>query len=1851
MNIADYDVAEEILRTGRYVICRGRRGWDGAAVLIKVPARMPPRAADIDALEREFELINRLMLAGVPRAYEVVHSNDTACLILEDRGLIPLARLCAGSPAPGLAEFFRIAIQLCAVLGELHQRDVVYGNLSPATTLIGDGGRDVQLLDFGVASRPGLDVRTAAPGAEVAAVYISPEQTGRINRAIDHRSDLYSAGATLYELLTGFPPFRSDDRLELIHAHIARTPQPPAAVDSAVPEQVSRIVMRLLAKAAEDRYQTARGVMHDLAACEREWLDTKAIPLFDLARRDVSDRFLIARKLYGRDQPLGELMTAFEDTCEGRTTLMLVSGYSGIGKTSLISELYKPIVRERGYFISGKFDQVVRNVPYGAVIQAFRGLVWQLLAESEERLSVWRARLSDALGTNGGVLAEVIPEIEFVIGTQAPPPPLDPAGAQNRFRYVFQSFVAALAQREHPLVVFLDDLQWVDAATLDLLNALVTSPQSRHLLFIGAFRDNEVDAGHLLTWAIRRLESSGAPLRRVWLGPLGLFDVVSLLCDTLRSERADVEPLATLILQKTHGNPFFVIQFLNALQQDGLLRFDPARPGWSFRVEAVAAAGFTDNVVDLMTRKIRRLSARAQGLLTLAACMGSRFEWSTYLTASGQPADDAAADLAEVVEAGLVQPQGAVGSGIARTAAAEARSPEGAAGRTAGTYTFLHDRVQQAAYELIPVDRRPQVHLDVARLLLAECGPEPAEDRLFEIVGHLNVGRALLSDPAEQRVAAHLNLAAGRKAKLSTAYESASGYLDAGIALLRDEHWVSEHELAFALHLEAAECHYLAGRFDRAERYFELLLARGHDALEQAQVHSLRIVLYENLSQYEEAISSGRDGLALFGITFPPRGPGIEAALDAEIDTIGTLLGGRRIASLIELPVMSDASVRMVMRILTSLWAPAYLAGDQYLARLISATMVRLSLAHGNAEDSAYGYVTHAITIGPVRGDYASAYEWGELALAVNERFNDSKRRAKIQQQFHAHVKLWRRPFDTCIPHAREARRSALESGDFTYAGYAAVSESWPAFVISRSLDRFVREYAPVLALLDRIRMTDFRAGLKVMLNWALALQGRTSGRMSLSDPQFDEDAFVGKYGSDAPILMMVFYTAKLHLAVLFGDCERGVDFARKARTVAVPGTLWPVLVDFWGSVALAGCGTEADAPDRLADLAAARDSLTRLAGNCPENFRCFSLLVSAEMQRIAGAEDEALELYEQAIAYARETDNLQQEALACEMCGRLRMARGDHATAAAFVQQAHRRYTEWGAFAKVRQLEATHGAALSADHGGPALPAAPAAPPAADTASLDMSTVLKVARAIAVEIELDGLLKTLMTIALENAGAQRGLFLQERDGTLMVEAEGVADGEPIRVREAIPWEQSDRLAHSVVRYVRRTGHSVVIGNAATDERFVRDPYIVRAGAKSILCVPIAHQGRSTGVLYLENNLTTDAFTPDRIEMMRILAAQAAISLENARLYEGMRTEVERRTAAERSLRDALAELEALKNRLEAENVYLQEEIRTQHNFNEIVGNAPALIEALHSVELVAPTESTVLILGETGSGKELFARAVHSRSRRHERPLVKVNCGAIAPGLVESELFGHVKGAFTGAIDKRVGRFELANGGTILLDEIGELPLDAQVKLLRVLQEQEFEPVGSSRTVRVDVRVIAATNRDLDDAVRAGTFRADLLYRLNVFPIAIPPLRERKPDVPLLAGLFVTGLARKLGKPLQGFSARSMERLMEYSWPGNVRELQNVVERAAILARGPVLELERGWAGQTPAVAHAAAVRQDADTLENVQRAHIAAVLKLTGGVVEGSRGAASLLGLHPNTLRSRMKKLGISPPPRSAS
>ncbi|HWO01849.1 MAG TPA: serine/threonine-protein kinase PknK, partial [Blastocatellia bacterium] len=883
MIIPNYEIIEELEGNDWYALYRGRRIEDQRPAVLKTARRNPQVAADVELLEREFQTLHELFIEGVPRAYELIRHDGGCVLVLEDRGGAPLQRLLESHRAD-LDFFFKIAIQAADILSKLHRRNIIHRNLNPRSVIFNGATGETQIAEFSFASGAASESHWLLPHrlSSEALPYISPEQTGRMNRATDHRTDFYSLGVVFYELLTGVRPFRSDDPLEIIHGHIAKTPPAPAEVEPTIPGPVSEIIMRLLSKNAEHRYQSALGLREDLEACAVQWEAHRRIGPLPLGQRDVPDHFVISQQLYGRDREVEQLLGAFDRVCEGPAAMMLVSGYAGVGKTSLIQELYKPIVRQRGYFIAGKFDQIARSTPFGALIQAFRGFIQQLLTESEDRLAAWRFQLAEVLDANGSVIAEVIPEIELILGKQPPSPGLAPTEAQNRFRLVFQNFVGAIARKEHPLVIFLDDLQWVDSATLNLLGPLLTSPDVEHLFLIGAYRDNEVDPSHSLMRALGALEAEGVRLHQMSLRPLELADLMSLIADTLHCDQVESEPLARLVLEKTGGNPFFVIQFLKALWSEKLIEFDYDRGHWTFQMQAIAAAGITDNVVDLMTRKIQRLSSKAQNALTLGACIGNRFDLSTLAIVSQQSPEEAAVDLKEASQEGLIFPIADSGMRIAdstsSTPQSEIINPQ--------SYSFLHDRVQQAAYALIPTEGKQLVHLNLGRLLLERADLETSDERLFDVVHHLNFGSALITDEPERLALSRINLSAGQKAKSSTAYEAARDYLNAGSSLLTEERWKSDYSLAFELHVEAAECQYLCGHFEEADRGFDVLLERAHSSLDKARVYRLRSVQYENLSRYGDAVAVARESLALFGVSFPDSSEEKEAALETEIQSI-----------------------------------------------------------------------------------------------------------------------------------------------------------------------------------------------------------------------------------------------------------------------------------------------------------------------------------------------------------------------------------------------------------------------------------------------------------------------------------------------------------------------------------------------------------------------------------------------------------------------------------------------------------------------------------------------------------------------------------------------------------------------------------------------------------------------------------------------------------------------------------------------------------------------------------------------------------------------------------------------------
>ncbi|MGH7631497.1 MAG: sigma 54-interacting transcriptional regulator [Gemmatimonadales bacterium] len=2121
MSIAGYDVKQEIYRGRRRVVFRGTRRRDGRPVVIKTTADEFPSPSQVAALRREHQILSSFSIEGVARPVELVTYRDRVALVLEDGGGVPLKSLIAGGPL-SLTLALSIGERLATTLGELHRRGIIHKDVNPNNILVDAASGRVTLTDFGIASRLASEQQPPSHPhlLEGTIAYMSPEQTGRMNRDVDHRTDLYSLGVTLYEMLTGRLPFESSDPLELIHGHIARVPDSPAARRSGLPEPASRLVMRLLEKMPEARYQGAHGLRLDLGRFRAELESSGSIGDQPLGRDDVPVRFAVPQRLYGRESQCAAVRAAFDRVAGGGTELVLVSGYSGIGKTSLVHEVYRSLTRGQAQLITGKFDQLARDVPYRALAQAFRTLVRQTLTASDDAIGEWAGRLSGALGQNAHVIIDIIPELERIVGPQPPAPVLGAAEAQNRFNFVFRKFVGAFARPDHPLVVFLDDLQWADAATLALLPSLLTDPDIRGLLVIGAFRDSEVSATHPLRLTVAEL-ADRVPIEDITLPPLDAGQLRELVSDGLRSDAGHAAAAADLVLAKTEGNPFFVKQLLESLAADGLITFDDVTGGWRMDLERTYRVAVADNVLDLMTAKLGRLGARTQQALRLAACVGDRFDLQTLATISRVEPAAAATDLWEAVDEGLVVP-------LDKSYGFAPDLSTGIDPAEIG-YRFLHDRVQQAAYALIPDDGRRQAHLTIGRLLLERRAEAPGET-LFDVVNHLNFGRSLIESPGERQRLAELNLAAGRRAKASAAYPSALSYFSVGTELLCPTAWTRHYPLTLALHLERAEAEYLCGRLQEAEAGLIALLDRCQSPLDRADVYRLLIVEFETMARYADAIAAGLDGLRRLGVDLAAEPAAREQVFAAELAALRRELGDRPIPSLVELPRLQDHRIRQAMRLLQAIWAPAYISGETRLGDLVAARLVRLSLEHGNSEESAFGYLHHAITVGSALGEYARGAELGELALAVNERLADLRLRAVVHHRFAALVNPWCHSFASCLAHAREAVRAGFESGNLQVAGYAQFQQAWYGMLVERDLDAFARHHGPTVELLSRLQMHSYAEMQRIMLQWSEALQGRTDQPAGLTGGGFDEARYLELLGGTG-IFRALHATVKLELLHTFGLRDEARRYAADEAAAAdvFIGSIWPAMFVFRHILTLcdwlpdAGDGERPAAEAKLDELEA---RLARWAESAPENFRHLHLLASAEIARVRHRPGVAVTCYDAALEAVATQESPRHRALINELYGRFWLERGHPKVAAVFLAEARFGYTQWGATAKVADLDRRYGDLL---HPAVEADAGPAVLTSTETleSAVDAAAVIRSAQAIAREIDLGRLLERLMRLALENAGAERGQLVLEGEDGPEVRVVGSFAGVDVREARAAPLTDRADLPVSLVNYVRRTLESVVVADAPTDERCADDPYIVRERPRSVLCTAVLNQGALVGALYVENRLTPHAFTPERVRVMQLISAQAAIAIENARLYERTREEVAERTRAEAklralaegtaavtagdffrplvrhlaealharyafaaecadvertrvrtlafwdgdtgfaetfeyplegtpcqhvvggelcfhprqvqalfpadtdlralaaesylgvpllgsasevlghlavlhtapmspttddlailrifaaragaelerkrtgdalresqlrystmaeavpevlftagpdgrcdyvsrrfadytglpladcvgdgwlsalhpddrartasawaesvhtatafemeyrfrradgahrwfraraipvpspdgpgtrwfgvatdiddskraeaSLRAALDEVKRLKERLETENVYLQEQIETEHGFEEIVGRSASLRRVLGQVEQVAPADTTVLITGATGTGKELVARAIHKLSARRDRARITVNCGAIAPGLVESELFGHEKGAFTGAVSRRVGRFEVADGGTLFLDEIGDLPPDLQVKLLRVLQEGEVERLGGQRPIKVDVRVIAATHRDLGALVHEGRFRADLYYRLNVFPIRNPALRERADDIPELVRYFVLKYAAKMGKRIEAVPRGVLERLMAYDWPGNIRELANVIERSVILSRGPSLELGGfGPPGKTDGGDRTVVV---APTLDELERRHIVAVLEQTGWRVSGPKGAAVLLGLKPTTLEARMKKLGVRRP-----
>ncbi|KJK17234.1 histidine kinase [Burkholderiaceae bacterium 16] len=1410
-----------------------------------------------------------------------LHERVRMALAPEDDGCKPLERLLDAPMDSGT--FLRLAIGIASALGEVHQGGLVHKDVKPANILVNPDSGEVRLTGFGLASRLARERQRSEPPESIAGTlaYMAPEQTGRMNRSVDSRSDLYAFGVTLYRMLTGSLPFAAADPMEWVHCHIAREAVPPQErVDHLAPV-LSAIVMKLLAKTAEERYQTAAGVEADLLRCLAQWESERRIGEFPLGERDMPDQLMIPEKLYGRSREVETLVAAFERIIEnGAPELVLVSGYSGIGKSAIVNELHQAPLPSRGLFAAGKFDQYKRDIPYSTLAQAIRSLLRPLLGKSEAELEPWRDALREALGSNAGLVVDLVPEVALIIGASPPVPELPPQDAQRRVQLVLSRFIGVFARPEHPLALFLDDLQWIDAATLDLLEDLLTRSRPQNLMLIGAYRDNEVNAVHPLTRKLDAIKAAGGALAEIKLAPLAQEHLEQLIADALRCGPERATPLAQLVLDKTAGNPFFAIQFIASLAEEGMLTFDHDAARWSWDLARIHMKGYTDNVVELMVGKLNRLPIGTQQVLQTLACMGNDAELVLLETVCQRPRGGFQKRLREAIRAGLIS-------------------------CTEDSCSFVHDRVQEAAYSLIPEDARAQIHLRIGRLLATCLPPEKLPEMIFEIVNQLNRGAPLITSQDEREKLAELNLIAGKRAKASSAYASALTYLSAGAALIAEDSWEHRQALAFALELHRADCELWTGALPSAEERLAALATRAADTVQRAAVASRRVDLYTMLGASDRAVAVGLEYLRHVGIDWAAHPTQLEAC--REYDRIWMLVGRRAIEDLIDLPLMKDPESLATLDVLTTLGAPT-LYTDENLYALTICRAVNLSLERGNSDAAPAHYVSVGLIAGNRFGHYDAGYRLGKMACDLTERRGLRRLEGKTYLVF-ALVVPWTRPLRESVDPARRAFQMANEQGDPTFAAYACRNISSNLLASGVPLDRVEREAEHGLEFARTVRFGFAADMISAPLALVRTLRGETAkfGSLEVGPTQRSFEARLT--GHPALALPECFYwIRKLQAGFFAGDYASAVDAAGKAeRCFSASASLSVMLLEraeyhLYAALSRAAC-CEPMGPDPYAKhrdaLSAHHRQLRAWARNCPQNFEDRAALVAAEIARIEGRLPEAMDLYERAIRSARSNGFVQNEALSCELAARCYAARGLEEIAHLYLGNARRAYLRWGAHGKVRQLDQLY-PGLRQDGQDDRTPG-PAGTIDSPVDDLDLATVIKVSQAVSSEIVPEKLIETLLLTAIEHAGAERGLLILPHDSEFLIQAEAKTCGKAVTVSLRETPASADTLPESVVRYAARTQECVILDDTSVPSPHSTDQYIGAQGVRSVLCLPLMKQGALVALLYLENRLAPGVFTPGRISVLKVLASQAAISLENSSLYR----ELQKREAEIRRLVDA----------------------------------------------------------------------------------------------------------------------------------------------------------------------------------------------------------------------------------------------------------------------------------------------------------------------------------------------------------
>jgi histidine kinase len=1556
MKIADYQITETLSKGKHFSIYRAREKNRSTSVVLKVQAKESLRNNDMRrSLKREFRYLQSVNSPYVVKARKRFMYHGASVLLLEDIDWVPLKDVIAGKSLP-IDKFLEIAVKVSLGLAAVHRRNIVHKDMNPANIIVGSRWqRVVKIISFDTAAT--YDARVAYTGNPEGLVgtlpYISPEQTGRMNRKVDRRSDLYSLGATFYEMLTGRTPFPECSPLEMVYNHLAREPEPPHKLNPDIPAVLSVIILKLLAKNPEERYQSAEGLIYDLEIFRsRKHLD------FKLGVKDFSGKLQIPERLYGRQKEIQLLLDAYRRLGSGKRELIMVTGAPGTGKSALVNEIHKLIAGERGYFISGKFDQLQRKIPYSAITQAFNQLCQLLLAEPQEELSRWKELVQKAVGKLGKVLTDMIPMLEAIIGTQPPVTPLGGRETQKRFNYVFLRFLSFISSEDHPLVLFIDDWQWADIASLDLLQRIIEDEAGQYIFCIGAYRDNEVTGAHPLTVTLEEMEKQRIHIHTLPLKNLSRENVNEWLWDTVSGTYSDSEPggelkaLTRLIYGKTQGNAFFTIQFLQNLYAKQLLCFDFTRNRWTWDVEEIEKQNITDNVVDMLVIKIQTLPSTTQEALKLAACIGNVFHLGTLSVISAKTVDW----LEKVLETALIEQL---------VYPLDNRQ-----------YKFIHDRVHQATYLLIAPGEKKVQHLKIGRLLLdnlrefnGTMGVGEFERRAFDVANHLNIGISLMEDETERIDLARLNLEVAQAAKNSGAYKSADDYIHNAVSLLPTRCWQQHYRLTLAIYEEALQTSSLCGNFEVMDVYIDGVLQEAHSISDTAVAYEYRLYGLLLRTRPQQAVETMLAIFRRLGVDVPNKPTKLQTK--RLLEQIDERLDTHRIARLKDLPPMTDPQIELVIRLYYQGISALSFAG-QDLSTYLAARMVGLIMDYGITPETPYVLCSYA-TKKLKSGDIPACYHLGETALQMLESgIGDDTVKFRSIGAVCFYLQGNKRHFKRICRLMLDMYQRTLEVGDLQFVGYMVTNYIMCLSRTDTPLPQLYKKALDMRETVIKVKQEITVIPLQFEIAAADALLGKTENPAILAIDQ--ERLFTGMHQTTVRLFRWQLNTKRTILALMFEDYDRIAEYVAAAeedwRQITSPITY--IKSDFYFYIPLAHMRMLSNSPenndtpknkkganqgkkgkkgkkgDRQKILSRIREYIRMMkewADFGPVNFLHKYYLLQAEYCRITGKHAGAREFYEKAVEKAYDNNYINDAAVANQLAANYYLSLHQSKVAAVYLVEARSCYHKWGAAANVKYLNErypkylTLGVSRLPQSNGEFLPGSPER----TLEFIDAKSILNASQALSGEVHLKKLLESMVQILIKNAGAQKCLFIQEIDGGLAIQAEGSVEGVSTVMKE-IPVEQSGKVPLAVLNYVARSKQPQVFDNLSGDPRYATDPYVQSRQPKSAVCFPVLRKGQLSALIYLENNGIEGVFTPSRLEVLSILSSQISISVENTQLYETLEEKVRKRTVA---LRQAHRELEQKHEELERSHKNINDSVYYASRIQDAVLPSPELFETL----------------------------------------------------------------------------------------------------------------------------------------------------------------------------------------------------------------------------------------------------------------------------------------------------------------